>query len=387
MALLFTVGVGAGEDFDGGAFRRFHEKAERGEAVTVVFLGGSLTWGANASDPNLTSWRGLMGEYLQARYPRAQIRVYDAAIGGTGSTLAIYRLDRDVLARRPDLVFLEFTINDNYLSDAAAPSIAYETLVRRLVGADIGVMQIFLTGREMLGEKYHPENHRRTLAYKKLADAYHTPWADAAPYMQQQLEVGAITLAECFPIEGTHPIDVGYRVWFEAARDAYELATREPPTATMPAAPIFGVLNETYRVSVVEDLPEGWRRAITFRTAMWFDGLPSRWMGDVAVCDAETARGGKSLRREFIGTQVGIFGETDANGLGVKILIDGKIRTPNPTEEIWRFDTQRLGGGRLFYWREIANDLAAGRHTLEIVPVAADGAVGEFHLESICSAQ
>lgn len=36
----------------------FCEKAERREPLTVAFFGGSLTWGANATDPNVTSWRG-----------------------------------------------------------------------------------------------------------------------------------------------------------------------------------------------------------------------------------------------------------------------------------------------------------------------------------------
>jgi acyl-CoA thioesterase I len=34
-------------------------------------------------------------------------------IGGTGSQFAAFRLERDVFARKPDLVFIDFTINDD----------------------------------------------------------------------------------------------------------------------------------------------------------------------------------------------------------------------------------------------------------------------------------
>ena len=39
----------------------FCERAEKGERLTVAFLGGSLSWGANATDPNKASWRALVG--------------------------------------------------------------------------------------------------------------------------------------------------------------------------------------------------------------------------------------------------------------------------------------------------------------------------------------
>ena len=79
------------------------EKARKGETLSVVFFGGSLTWGANSSNPNVTSWRGRTMQMLQKRYPQAHWTFTDAAIGGTGSTLGIFRLERDVFRRNPAL--------------------------------------------------------------------------------------------------------------------------------------------------------------------------------------------------------------------------------------------------------------------------------------------
>ena len=60
----------------------FVRRAEAGERLSVVWFGGSLTWGANASDPNRTSLRALVSKRLEETYPKAHFRFKDAAIGG-----------------------------------------------------------------------------------------------------------------------------------------------------------------------------------------------------------------------------------------------------------------------------------------------------------------
>jgi len=90
----------------GTDFGAFHRRARAGELLNVVFLGASLTWGANATAPNLTSYRGLVGRMLEHEYPAAHFRFWDSAIGGTGSQLGVFRFDRDVLRHQPDLIFL-----------------------------------------------------------------------------------------------------------------------------------------------------------------------------------------------------------------------------------------------------------------------------------------
>ena len=46
-----------------------------------------------------------MSRYLEQRYPKAHFRFVDASVGGTGAMLGVFRLERDVLSRQPDLVF------------------------------------------------------------------------------------------------------------------------------------------------------------------------------------------------------------------------------------------------------------------------------------------
>ena len=105
----------------------FFAKARAGGPVTVAYFGGSIT-AANGWRPQTTTW-------LQQRYPKAQFTEINAAIGGTGSDLGVFRLGQDVLAHRPDLVFVEFAVNDG----GATPEQIYrcmEGIVRQIRRAD-----------------------------------------------------------------------------------------------------------------------------------------------------------------------------------------------------------------------------------------------------------
>ena len=79
------------------SFEDFDKKSRAGEHLNIVFLGASLTWGANATDPLLTSFRGDIARKFEQEYPAAHFTFHDASIGGTGSNLGLFRLDRDVL--------------------------------------------------------------------------------------------------------------------------------------------------------------------------------------------------------------------------------------------------------------------------------------------------
>lgn len=82
----------------------FFSKIKQGGEVKVAYFGGSIT-AANG-------WRVYTREWLSERFPNSKFTEIDAAIGGTGSDLGVYRLARDVLQYQPDLMFVEFSVND-----------------------------------------------------------------------------------------------------------------------------------------------------------------------------------------------------------------------------------------------------------------------------------
>ncbi len=93
-------------------------KARRGEKVVIAFVGGSITAGAGASAPNNT-YVSLVGDWWRQEFPKAQIEVVNAGRGATGTNYAVLRLQRDVLSKNPDVLFVEFAVNDNNLKESA----------------------------------------------------------------------------------------------------------------------------------------------------------------------------------------------------------------------------------------------------------------------------
>ena len=361
------------------SFADFDALARRGEDLSVVFFGGSLTFSANASDPNVTGIRGLMADYLRSRYPAAHFTFHDAAIGGSGSLLGAFRLERDVLSHKPDLVFLDFLCNDGTDDDLLDATCAYEYLLREMIGRGIPVEQMFFTFRFWAGRGFDPVARLpRRNAYRRLAEEYGTPDGDVhLSALARDLESGKRTLAEIWPIDGAHPADLGYRYFFEAVREGFERGVADGAVCRVPAKPVFGTLRDVRRLSLCDGgtpLPKGWTRSLAYRTSMWFDGLSSRWMGDVASAkgDADPIR--VSADCNFFAC----FGEGDENGLRFKVTADGA-----PFAEF----ASSPGKGRLFIFRRQEFPewwKGPARHEFEIAPIAAEK--GELHIESVMTA-
>jgi lysophospholipase L1-like esterase len=87
-----------------GGLPNFFGKLEAGKAVTVAYLGGSIT--------AQNGWRVQSQQWLEEQYPQATIKGIHAAIGGTGSDLGVFRVEKDALVHKPDLLFVEFAVND-----------------------------------------------------------------------------------------------------------------------------------------------------------------------------------------------------------------------------------------------------------------------------------
>ena len=104
-----------------------------GGSVTVgVGIGSSETQTMQQRRDTL-SWRGITTNWLKTNYPNATITETYAAIGGTGSIFGAYRCIDDLKlndsARKPDLLFIDFAINDQY--DAPGEASAYAADVRK----------------------------------------------------------------------------------------------------------------------------------------------------------------------------------------------------------------------------------------------------------------
>jgi lysophospholipase L1-like esterase len=78
----------------------------------VVFLGDSITV--------LHTWTRLVELSVRLRHPQWTITFINAGVGGNTTEDALERLDVDVLAHRPDVVFVNFGMNDASYPDGSS---------------------------------------------------------------------------------------------------------------------------------------------------------------------------------------------------------------------------------------------------------------------------
>lgn len=358
------------------SFSSLDERAKAGDKLSVVFLGGSLTWGAQATDPQKTSYRALIGHRLTETYPRARFEFHDAAIGGTGSQLAAFRLDRDVLSYQPDIVFLDFTINDDPYAEPSSQRLAsYEAIIRRLIESGSAVVQVILPAKE--DTKRNPRARPLDAKHKEIAQAYGLPTADAVALARNRVSEGKTTPEVLWdlPEDSTHPGDAGYALYADSVWEAFERAISQPTVCRLPERMLHAdtyLRVNRFRLSAIADLPKGWSVGKPHRGAVAYDFVCSRWMDDVVVAESQA----EPLRLRVTGSNILVFGEKTQRSGSFSVKIDDN--EPKTYRD-------KCEDGNMWLANTVAEGLDTSvAHLIEITPHLGPGE--ELRIESLCVA-
>lgn len=140
--------------------------------LNVGYIGGSVTVGVGLETNYYAatdSWRALTTKWLKDTYPNATITETNAGIGGTGSAFGAYRAIDDLKLKddekKPDLLFIDFAINDQYDGITTAEVKQYmETLIRTVYTYSpyCDIIIIYVTDKTRLA--YTDASHYPTLA-------------------------------------------------------------------------------------------------------------------------------------------------------------------------------------------------------------------------------
>jgi acyl-CoA thioesterase I len=118
---------------------RLGAKLNRHEAVTIVAIGSSSTWGAGASTRE-ASYPSRLDAELRMQFPSSPITVLNRGVGGEEVTDMLKRFDEAVVAAKPDLVIWQLGTNSvirHHMSDQQGALIREGLRRIRATGADI----------------------------------------------------------------------------------------------------------------------------------------------------------------------------------------------------------------------------------------------------------
>jgi len=168
--------------------KKVMEKARKGEDVTLAYIGGSITQGYNAGTTEI--FAKLSSDYFRETYATTgKVNYVNAGLSGTPSLLGLIRSDRDIFEAKPDVVFIEFAVNDAQDNQNKA---AFESLVRKALTQEQEPAVVLLfsvtedgytcqTNMQLIGMNYglpmisvpnaiHPEFEAGRMTWKDWAD-------------------------------------------------------------------------------------------------------------------------------------------------------------------------------------------------------------------------
>lgn len=329
----------------------FISKIKPGAELTVGYFGASVTNGAGASS-EATKWRSLVHHWLETEYPETRFKHVHVVNGGTGCQLGASRLGREHLQHNPDLLFVEFSVNDGGLPYEEAVK-GMEGIIRQIIRhdptTDIVLLHTLNTGA--LKEYEQGVLPRTPMAFDTVAEHYGVPSINVAWVAARKLIAGEFTW-EQFSIDSVHPTDLGYKVYADHII-ACMTDWREG------AAPNPRSLPEPLRADNWEDagmahpsecvLSAGWRKDDP--------GLANRFphFPDMMTAD----KPGESLKFRFNGTHLGFYHVVGPDAGTVEVFIDGASRGKHALWDQWCSYHRSA-------FRMIAADLPPGEHEVEI---------------------
>lgn len=113
-----------------GRLAAVFEKAEKKEPITVAAIGGSITAGGLQVKKTSNRYIEQVANWFKKTYPDTPIKFVNAGIGGTNSVLGAMRLERDVLEAKPDLVIVEWAVNNK---EGLCFRESYEGVLRKIL--------------------------------------------------------------------------------------------------------------------------------------------------------------------------------------------------------------------------------------------------------------
>ncbi len=322
VALLFTIPAIAQEAPPTRTLGRVFAKLKAGQEVTIAYFGGSITAAAG--------YRVKTFKWFKDTYPEAKLVEVNAAIGGTGSDLGAFRCGDDVTSKKPDLVFLEFSLNDGHPSNEFRKA-TVEGIVRQLWAAGTSkpeIVFLYTTSRML--------NHPR-VSYPAVAKYYGIPEIDLQPTLveaakrtdlpkptEEQLADKAkydwTAPGQVFMGDAVHPNDLGHTLYTETIVAWLKTQIDAAPSPE----PVLGkpyVSEEFAHAALVAP-------SLAKFSGDWEVTPPDTKSGKVVRYAAGTISAkqpGDSLEFEFEGTALGAFQNVLADGGKYEWTIDDGI--------------------------------------------------------------
>jgi hypothetical protein len=196
-----------------GGLPNLFSKLIKKDTVRIAYVGGSITM-ANG-------WRVNSFKWLKSQYPGVHFKEINATISGTGSDTMAFRLMKNVMANKPDLVFLENRVDGINVSEVQSVEGVIQQLWKQNPGTDICF--IHTISSEMIPTMQSGKNSAFGAALESIANNYNIPSIDFGVEIARLEMAGELAMISDLPVagklwfsmDGIHPGEAGHDLYTE----------------------------------------------------------------------------------------------------------------------------------------------------------------------------
>ncbi|BCN28822.1 SGNH/GDSL hydrolase family protein [Anaeromicropila herbilytica] len=324
-------------------------KARLGEKVTIACIGGSITQGTiskGTGDSSVEvhkSYAEIFFKWWSDTFPNTKFKFVNAGIGATDSYLGVHRVKKDVLDYHPDLVVVEFSVND---ADNFTYKNTYDNLVRRILLSENSPAVMLLFMGQTNGAS--AQNTHSLVGFN-----YSLPMVSYKNVIENMMKEGRYS-AKQLSGDITHPSALGHAIAGEMLwkylNSIYEkIDTYKEPTPFKHEA----ITKECYLQSEILDNKNITPDSLgTFKKSSKFEAFPNDWTSKEGKGEIKYIIKCRNLGIMYYCTTDGLSGQFD-------VYIDGKKATT--------LDANFTGGwGNYAASKEVYTSDKAEKHSIVI---------------------
>jgi len=325
--------------------------------LRLGFIGGSIT-DARARH----NWPEPVIAWFKEHYPHVRLFVENAAIGATGSELAVFRAERDLIMRDCDLVFVDYSVNDD--EEASEKRMrTREGLLRKLLADCSRDVVLVHTFRQSFYREMSVGDTPASIAeFEALAEHYGIGSVGMGLHALEEVRLGRMRWEEWLP-DGLHPTERGSLSY---ARSVISFLEKELPGSVNPVKPTAKPLQLPLPLN-----PNNWENA----SILPLDEIETEgpwvirrwphleWMDQVV----ETSAIGAKLKFTFEGTGLTLGFDFGATSSELRYRLDnGPWKISERSRPVW------CGNDGWYRMFTVAEDLINGSHEFEMEVVHGD---------------
>lgn len=223
-------------------------KAQKGEPVTIAYIGGSITAGGSSSSPN-NCYAALSHQYFAETFGTGNNVTYvNAGMAGTSSVVGNLRADNDILSKNPDVIFIEFAVNDQ---DGSRFQKSYEALVKKCLDHPNAPAVIPIT---LCTKSYGSCQNWMS----QIAENYDLPLISGLNAVKNGITNGTLDWDRDYGSGDTiHPGNGGHKLIADSIAYYFRKALRsenETGEYVMPSKSVFGAEYSTAKIITVDEM-------------------------------------------------------------------------------------------------------------------------------------